>query len=833
MNSFPLTMMRRQWRLRTIRLFCAAVALATAVTFCITLLGDRLEQLLEYQSKEILAADLALETTSELSEDQERFAQTILLERAETLRLRTMARNAGDGLMLVSLKAVSNNYPLRGALQIATHLFGPLEKVRNGPAHGEAWVQERVLHDLGLRIGDAIGIGETSFKITKIIVHEPDRGNNFYAFTPRVMIHLDDLSAAEIIGTGSRYKQRYLFAGDAAQLEKLQEGMEELLRENQKFIPLEEANRRLTSNLDKAYRFLHLAALIAILLGASAAALASFQYVNEMTKPYAILRCLGLHGQKLRNAILFPFICYALAALIAGLLLGTLAHRLILSSLGELIPNNLPPAGMAPLWLSVLTALIVASGFALPFLSRLWKVNALGFLRQDEQTQASMSLRLPAIYMTLGLMALAWIAVRNPLIGASIVGVLAGSLALSWHGLQKGSLALGKISERFSVPLRLATRMLIANRRMVILQTLAVAIAIFSLAFIHTLRDDLLSAWEAKIPDDAANMFAYNLFQDDLPTYGALLKKHGIQRSPMYPIVRGRLSNVNGMPIRDYVSKEAAADHDSLHRDLALTWTSDLPLENKIVEGVWHDGRLMDGEATVSIEQRLANKLDIHVGDELEFTVQTQKAKATVSSIRKVEWETFAPNFYMIFNAEALADLPITWMASMHVMPEQRALLPEFTRALPAVTFFDVDYLIEQIRHIISQVSGAVRMISWFILIASILVFLSIETILQRNRNYSSAVCKAMGAGKAQMQSIFRLQFLLIGLFAGVLAWIINQIIRYIVIVWFIESEYLTFNLYTTALCLIATPIAVYLAGHRSIQRCTRIAPTRLLSAGG
>ena len=826
MFSFYSKLLKRQWRLGAIRLFCVAVAIACAVTFSITLLGDRLERLFNNQAKEVLAADLILQSTTILTSQQQIIITNASLRQAKTLSFQTMA-NANEAFLLSSVKAVSAEYPLRGQLQISNALFGPTIAVKNGPPQGEVWVEDRVLNELGLELGQAVNIGEGSFKITRVLVYEPDRGNSFYSFTPRIMMHWDDVALTEVVQPGSRVKYRYLFSGQSNELDSLQNSIKSTLQLNQEFVSVDTANQTLAATLKRAYRFLHVTALIAILLGAVGAALASYQYASEMTYQYAVLRCLGLQGKRMVAAVVVPFIVFSLIAITIGLVLGGIAHLLILQSLGDLIPETLPLPSAKPYLLSSLTALIVVVSFAWPFLHKLLHTPPKLLLNRVETQRQPVIFT--AIAMLIGLSILVFMGTQELLVSAYIIIILCMFVVLAYFLTLFVINLLVKHSQSANVSTKLSVRMINANLRIVSLQIIAIAITFFSLALIATIRDDLVTSWQSKVPENAPNIFAINLFQSGKDDFLDELRQRDISHSPLYPIVRGRLSAVNDQPVREYASKESGRRDESLSRDLALTWNFELPKDNKIIAGSWHAAAQSAGRNTVSVEEGLAENLEIELGDTLEFTIETRKVQALVTSIRSVEWESFTPNFYMIFYPGSLAGLPTTYISSLHLTKQQRSLLPGLIKQFPSATFFDVEFLLSRIRGIAQQISYAVETILYFSLFASMVVFIAIEMILRHYRSYSTAIYKAVGARVKLIQRVFRLQFIIIGLIAGMIAYALNVIISFVLSTYLIEGDYI-FNYKTALLCLLIAPLLVLSAGYFSIQRTSQIPAKQLLS---
>ncbi|MEM7304780.1 MAG: FtsX-like permease family protein, partial [Pseudomonadota bacterium] len=705
------------------------------MTFSISMLGDRIEQLLNLQAKEVLAADLVLESTSPLTGQQYATISSSPLAVANTVTFRSMANADSSGnFLLSSVKAVSNAYPLRGELQITDRLYTDAYAVDGIPDKGEAWVEDRVLHELNTQIDGFINVGEQSFKVTRVLVFEPDRGNSFYSFTPRILINLEDLEATQVVKPGSRVKYRYLFSGNDDQLNSLVEEMVDTLSLNQQFISLESSSQTLSDTFDRAYRFLNITALIAVLLGAVAAALVSFHYANEMTFQYALLRCIGMRSKQMMATIIIPLIIYALAAILAGFLVGLIAQAMIVESLGELIPEDLPEATIKPYIVSAMTALIIIVSFVWPFVKTL--LNTPPKLLLNEKSSQQRSLYFTSLFILIGISTLIYIATNDVLTSVYIIGVLFVFIIISLLATRYSISLLLKSAAKKSTSTMLAARSLNANRLMVSVQIVAVALTFFSLALIGTIRDDLVTSWQSKVPDDAPNVFAINLSSRDADGFLEYLKQNNITHSPLYPISRGRLSAVNDIAISDYANKDTGRYDDSLERDLALTWSNEIPADNKIIEGKWH--QTGNEEVTVSIEEELANDLDISVGDMLTFTIETHQLSARVASIRSVVWESFSPNFYMMFSPNALDGLPTTYIASLYLEQNQRNIIGEFVKKFPSASFFDVEFLLNRIRQIIEKVGYAVEAILYFALLSSILVFISIEMILRNYRAYSA-----------------------------------------------------------------------------------------------
>ena len=816
----------RQFRQSSIRLFCLAIAVACAVTFSISLLGNRLEQLFNMQAKEVLAADLVIQSSTELSKEQFKIIDSISLEDAKTIVFQSMANaDSSNQFLLSSVKAVSEDYPLLGELQISNELYGETQAIQDIPKQGEAWVEDRVLNELNIDLNQYINVGEKAFKVTRVLVYEPDRGNNFYSFTPRILINWQDLEATQVVRPGSRVTYRYLFVGDEVEIDSLKQNLSGTLQLNQKFVTVESANQSLSDTLDRAYRFLNVTALISVILGAIAAALVSYKHANDMTYQYALLRCLGLKSQQMVAAILIPFLFFTLLAITIGLLIGGLVHIVILITLADLIPETLPAASAEPYLISSLTALIIVISFAWPFLNKLLHTAPKLLLNRIESKQTS--ILSTVIYILIGLAVLIYLSTNDIVISVYIIGIMFVFILIT-HYITKLTIHwLVDYTQDKVTSIKLAARSLNANLLMVAIQVIAVAMTFFSLALVTTIRDDLVTSWQAKVPKNAPNVFAINLLEKETQRFQAFLDQYKINHSPLYPIIRGRLSAVNQILINEYTSAESGLNDESLERDLALTWSRDLPENNKILNGEWH--KVDEQINRVSVEEGIAENLEIEIGDTLTFTVEAEKISAVVTSIRSVEWESFMPNFYMIFSPGTLDELPTTYIASLYIDKEQRTLIRDFVEAFPSATFFDVDFLLNRIRQIANKVSYAVETVLYFSLLASLLIFISIEMILHKYRTYSTAIFKAVGADINLVQKVFRTEFILIGIMSGVIAYLLNTIVSIGVSNYVIEGNYV-FNMKTAILCLVIAPLMVVITGYITVHRTKQTSVSALIA---
>jgi putative ABC transport system permease protein len=272
------------------------------------------------------------------------------------------------------------------------------------------------------------------------------------------------------------------------------------------------------------------------------------------------------------------------------------------------------------------------------------------------------------------------------------------------------------------------------------------------------------------------------------------------------------------------VTKEES-NNEAVNRELNLTWSNRLPPDNQIVQGEWHApgaGRV------VSVEERLARRLGIKAGDALVFSIGGQTLEARVTSLRKVQWDSFHPNFYMIFPVGVLDDFPATWLTSFYLAPAQKPLLAELVRRFPSVSVLETDQVLAQVRTILRQVTAAVEFVLLFVLAAGLAVLAAALAASQDERLHEGALLRALGASRRQLRAGHIAEFAALGFAAGLLAAAGTEVIAYVLYTRVFELEYaLKWPVWLLAPLAGATLIAV--AGYVGTARVLRQSPLVVL----
>ncbi|MBL0843364.1 ABC transporter permease [Pseudomonas mediterranea] len=764
--SLAVRQLLRDARAGELRVLFFALLVAVAASTAIGYFGARLNGAMMLRATEFLGADLLLEGSSPARPEQIRSGTELGLEHARVVEFSSVVAT-DNGIQLSSVKAADDLYPLRGELKSAPSPFAP-EEPGGRPNPGEAWVEARLLTALDLKIGDSIDVGNTTLRLSRVLTYEPDRAGNFYSLTPRVMINLKDLEATGVVQPGSRVSYRDLWRGPASALQTYRDLIKPGLEANQRLQDARDGNRQIGGALGKAERYLNMASLVAVLLSGVAVALSANRFATRRFDASALLRCLGLSRRETMLLFSLQLTVLGLLASLSGALLGWIAQLGLFALLHDLLPATVPPGGLLPAIAGIGTGLVALAGFALPPLAALGRVPPLRVLRRDmlpipSSTWVVYGAALGALGLIMWRLSLDLV-LTFALLGGGVVAalVLGGLLLLLLQSLRR-------MLARASLPWRLGLGQLLRHPLAAAGQALAFGLILLSMALIALLRGELLDTWQNQLPKNAPNYFALNILPNDKQAFTDKLLQLSAQSAPLYPVMPGRLISINGEPAREFVTKDSAGDR-ALQRDLSLTWAADLPEGNVVTAGNWWPQQPPDDIPGVSVEGKVAENLQIKLGDRLVFSVGGVNREAKVTSLREINWDNFQPNFFMIFQPGTLKDLPATYLTSFYLAAGHDQQIVDLARAFPAVTILQVEALLQQLRSILAQVTLAVEYVLLFVLAAGMAVLFSGLQATLDERIRQGALLRALGAERPLLVKARRIEFGLLGAVSGLLA---------------------------------------------------------------
>ncbi|QSX34962.1 FtsX-like permease family protein [Shewanella avicenniae] len=758
-------------------LIILALMLAVLSVTGLARVSERLQVAINGQASKFIAADRIINSPQPIDETILSESQKLGLKLSRSLQFNSMVY-AGDAFQLVTVRAVDDNYPLKGKVELAASQ--PDQKL----GKQQLWYETRLAGLLNQPA--AVEIGNIQMNMAAEILRLPDGGFNLFASSPVVLMRLDDVDATGVVQPGSRVTYLYQFAGDASALAEFEAYVKPKLSTSQRWVDVQSGDSPVASAVKRAERFLLLASLLGIALACAAIGIAAQRYCQRHYDVVAMLKTFGASAKQIRGL----FGLHLLLVTCVGVILGLIGGFLLDMAITPVLPPEIA-AYDGPIWRPILLG--IATGFisALMFsafpLLKLLSIPPLRVLQRQLEA-STIANWLHTVLSLLAMALLGWIYSRSLTLTLTVVGsvVLLGLLlALMGYLLVSAGRTVGM---KTSSPVALALAGLRRRARQNSVQLVGFSSALVLLLTILALRQDLLNEWQQQLPENAPNYFLINIAPEEVQPLTDFVKSHQVDMTDIYPVIRGRLSAINGEElITPEQRQQGERGRLGISRELNLTWRETLPENNQILSGHFNQQA-----NEVSIESGVAERLGVGLGDKLTFTIDNQQVEVLIASIRAVQWETLQPNFFMIFTKEALAPFMYTSMASFHLDSSQKEVVLALIKQFPTVSIIDVGAMISQLRGIISQVSMALTLVLVMVILASSLVMIAQTEAGMATRQKELAVLRTFGASGGLLRWATTLEFAILGAVSGVLAVTVTEFA-----LWILKTQ--VFELQVTA----------------------------------
>jgi putative ABC transport system permease protein len=763
-----LRLLSREWRSGELGVLLLALIVAVAALSGVGFLVGRISAAVALEASSVLAADIRLGSTRPLGTDYFAEATRRGLKSARSTTLLSVVFN-GDASQLSNLVAVTDGYPLRGRLLLGAEPFAPGTAAQGIPAPGEVWPASKLLAAVGGRVGTTLSIGAATFKVTRVLISRPDQGGTFAELAPSLIMNAADLPATRLIQPGSRVSYAGLFAGERDRIDDFKTWLTAHKERGERLRDITDASPQVRNAVERAGRFLSLASLVSVLLCAIAVAMAARRYVSRHLDTVALLKTLGATRAFTLTVAVLQLLMLALIAALAGAALGFLAQEWLLRTIrGLLAITELPPPGAMPLALGLATAVAVLAGFALPPLVQLGRVPALRVLRRDLGPPPPIVVLAFGPAVAVVLLLIAWV-VRDLhlfLYLAAGLAVFVAALAAAGAGLV---FAAGRLRGRVGVAWRFGVANLSRRRAESVVQLVAFGTGIMVLLLLGIIREDLNSDWRRTLPPDLPNYFFINIPPAERDGFIRFVEGMGARTTRVLPMIRGRLTAINGRPVEEGRRGGRGEEEGFATREQNLTWTTELGPDNRIVAGHWWTPEDA-GKPLVSLATEFQESLGVGVGDTLTFDIGGETLETTVASIRKVKWDTFQPNFFIVFAPGVLDRVAGTYMTSAYFTPGTARTLAELAHRYPSVSIFDIDELLSQVRAVLDKAALAVQSVFVFTLLAGLTVLLAAVQSSRDERRYESAMLRTLGAPRSTVVQGVLAEFVTLGTLSGLIA---------------------------------------------------------------
>lgn len=772
--ALALRLLRRDWRAGELRVLAAALILAVGSVGTVAFFADRVKTSLTTQANLLLGADLMISGDRPLPANFGENASARGLAVTPVIRFNSMvppsANAAPDAAAVLSdVKAVGAGYPLRGEMLLADPARPEGVVTHAIPGRGEAWPDTRLAQRLGVAIGDTIAVGESTLRVSAIVQQEPEVQGIVFSLGPKLLLNIDDVPATNLLQPGNRATWRLLVADRTGRdvLAAYRTWLNAEMKPGQRLETVRDLRPEVRQTLERAEKFLGLAALVAVLLAAVAVALAASRYLRRHLDAAAMFRCFGARVGQTLTLFLLQFVVLGVIACAIGVAVALGGQQLLVGLLGSVVAGELPPPSWIPGATSFATGMLLLFGFAVPPLVALAQVPPLRVLRRDlPRPRAGGVLAYALGALTIAV--LIGVQAREAQAGLIMVGGVAG-LLLAAALVAWALLALLKQLPQRGVTWRFGLANLRRRAFASSLQIGALALGLMALLLLTVVRGDLLRNWRASLPPDAPNQFLVNVLPEQVQDAKAQLAQGIGAEVAFRPMVRGRLVQVNGVDVDTSRFTDTRARRLA-EREFNLSWAESLPKGNLVSQGAfWTTGTAPDA-AGMSLEDGIADTLGVKLGDTLTFDIAGNRVTAKVTSLRKVDWDSFRVNFFALFPPGPLDAMPATYIAAFRAPDTTNAWLAPLVQRNPNILAIDIGEIVRQVQGIMDSVSRAIEFVFLFTLAGGLLVLQAAIASTQDERKFDAAILRTLGASQRQLAAAQIAEFLLLGALAGLVA---------------------------------------------------------------
>lgn len=775
------TQLRRDLAAGEVRIMLAALVLAVLAVTAVGFVTDRAGRALAAEANRLLGGDAIIRSNTPIDGSLREAVRAAGLSQTETVELDSMIRVVADAdadadaggrpqsdPRLGDLRALGEGYPLRGTFRLVDAPGGIERDAQGVPAPGTAWLSRAGADQLGVEVGAQIGVGELELQLTALVAVEPDASIDYFNVAPKVFLNLDDLPATGLLQEGSRVRYRLVLAGEMDAVERFVSQARDGLQRGQRIETIQDGRPEVRSALDRAGRFLGLAAMVSVVLAAVAVAMAARRHSERHLSGAAVMRCLGASQRTLMGIHVGELALLGLLACTVGVALAFALQWLVAGWVSQALGLPLPAAGWLPALEGYAVGLVVLMAFGAPPVLALRRVPALRVLRRDLDP-VEPGAWIVAVAALAGLGVLLWLKAGSPALASAMLGGILATLAvlalLAWGLI----FAVRRLRSRLRGSLRYGLANVSRRPGTSVAQVAALGLGLMALLLLTFVRTDLLDRWQLSLAEEAPNRFIVNVQQHQMGGVRGFIAGQGVAEPELFPMIRARYVALNGEP----VSAETYAGEDPqtrrrAEREFNLSTATALRDDNRVTAGRFWQAQ--QAAAEFSVEENFARQLGWKVGDRITFDITGRRIEAPVTSLRAVEWESFRPNFFVLASPGALDGYPASWITAVSVPADSPRFTAELVERFPNLSVIDIDAVLVQVRSTADQVSVVVQAVFWFSLAAGVLVLLAAVSASQDERLLEGGVMRVLGGSRRQLRLAQASEFAAIGLLAGLVA---------------------------------------------------------------
>nr|WP_315472594.1 FtsX-like permease family protein [uncultured Undibacterium sp.] len=775
----------RNWRSGELKLLSLSLVLAVAVLSGISIFTNRLDTSLRLQSNAILGADSTIESPIAIPKVWTEQADAAKVKHSKVATFESMLY-AGDEMVLASVKAVGEGFPLRGEVEVSDTPFATnvrdIKAANAIPASGEVWLDSRLFASLHLQLGDKVQVGERQMRVSKVLIREPEQ----FSFNPRLLMNEADLASTKVLQPGGRISYFFLVASeDLNALNTYIAQLKTQFTPGQEIIDPAKMMERMSRVSKNGKQFLLLSTIIAVLLAGVAIAIAARQFSERHTNQVAMMKSLGVSASRIRQLYFLQLFLLSAIASVVGLGFGQLIQEIVAQSLQEVYHFKLSAPTLEPYALSFLSGILCIVFFALPALWFLPAVSPLKILRRELTVKAT-QVWIQALLALTAIVALIAVFSQDLLLTSIISGGLLSmilvSMLIAWLLLTLSRLLAARMQGYW----RLAFANIYRRKAQNMMQIIVFGVAIMSLLILTIIRSSIMDEWSASIPANADNHFIFNIGHDDVADIQAMLDEKKLRYQPIYPSLRARIAQINGKAPDATFRKKSR----TLEMENEVSWTNQMIEGDSITEGLWWDKwqRSAANLPGVSVAAESAKNIGLKIGDRLRFSAAGLEFEAEVASFRKITPAATRNSYSFLFEPQAMKDFVPSYSTGFYLPPDQKSFVIRLLAKHPNLALLEFDRMIAQMKSIIKQVTDAVMLVLLLSVAAGGLVMLSAVSSSIDSRKQENGLLRAFGSSKSLILGSVLVEFAVIGALAGSVAIIATELILVALQTWVLNA---------------------------------------------
>ncbi len=723
-------------------LFFIFFMLATLSSF-LWLMSDSLKRNFNFTASEVLGADGSIESNQALPKEIDTLAKNYPIELSQTINFTSMVI-AQNNSVLAHIRAVEKNFPLKGKVQIKNNQ----NKIINNAKLGidEIWIDEALKTRLNININDKVQLGSHHFQIVGIILSEPARAGMSFVLAPKVIMRTEEVAKTGLIQPYSRVLYQLFISAQNTDFDAFTQKVKNQFTQL-KVYSTREGRPFANSIFNLAERYIGIFIVLTVILSGLGMIILAKAYAAENILTIALLKTFGCSLTDIRKAYFYGFLVFGLTTIIMAIGLSVGGLVILQAAYPEYLAFDfayiMSKDFVQIVLMQLATSLLILYGFAFIPIIQTLKISPLYLFRKEVAYQAAWPVYLCAMGTILLLLLLY---IQNYLDVLMLFSYLLLSSVMLYFLFY---LILGAIK---LFPTTLNSTLIHSRKSENSLLVTQLSILFLLSGLLWAIFNDYFGGWLKSIPTDAPNQFMINITDNNKQGIIQFWEKEGIHLN-LSPMLTARLKSVNDQT-------------RTFHRALNISYMNTLPADNEIVAGQNWDKHL-SGEQAISIEQNFAKNIQAKIGDVLAFDIGGQEIKGKIMNIRSLKWESFRPNFYVIFPDGVLNNFPKTYLTSIYLPENQLSKTTDFLKQFPAITLIDINLTLSQVTAVLNKVVTALKYIIAIIFVLVTLVYFALISITFFERQYESALLRSIGASKTRLKKLMLTEFGLMGALSG------------------------------------------------------------------